>query len=71
MVLAEQELTQDDFSFMDFNTFVVEYNKDNEELKVSLPNRDPIINMKLKLTEFITLDNGSAFLGFTHETKNL
>ena len=27
--------------------------------------------MNLKLTEFINLDNGSAFLGFTHETTNL
>ena len=26
--------------------------------------------MQLKLTDFITLDNGSAFLGFTHETIN-
>ena len=27
--------------------------------------------MQLKLTEFINMDNGSAFLGFTHETTNL
>ena len=27
--------------------------------------------MQLKLTDFISLDNGSAFLGFTHETTNL
>ena len=32
---------------------------------------EPIIKMPLKLTDFITLDNGSAFLGFTHETTNL
>ena len=33
--------------------------------------RDPIIKMQLKLTDFISMDNGSAFLGFTHETSNL
>ena len=27
--------------------------------------------MPLKLGDFISLDNGSAFLGFTHETTNL
>ena len=27
--------------------------------------------MQLKLTDFISMDNGSAFLGFTHETSNL
>ena len=27
--------------------------------------------MGLKLNEFVSLDNGSAFLGFTHETSNL
>jgi hypothetical protein len=33
--------------------------------------KDPIIKMQLKLTDFISMDNGSAFLGFTHETDNL
>jgi gamma-tubulin complex component 4 len=33
--------------------------------------REPIIKMQLKLTDFVSLDNGSAFLGFTHETTNL
>lgn len=38
---------------------------------MSFANKDPIIKMKLKLTDFISLDNGTAFLGFTHETTNL
>lgn len=55
---------------------MIEYSKENEELKVSLQDaqggsKDPIIKMSLNLTEFISLDNGSAFLGFTHETTNL
>lgn len=33
--------------------------------------KEPIIKMPLKLGDFISLDNGSAFLGFTHETTNL
>ena len=31
--------------------------------------RDPVIKMQMKLGDFLVLDNGSAFLGFTHETK--
>ena len=66
-----------------FNQVIIDYNKESEELKVSFmdtnmmgPNqnivvRDPIIKMQLKLTDFISMDNGSAFLGFTHETSNL
>lgn len=71
VVLAEQEVLQEDFSFTEFNQVLVDYSKDSEELRVSIANKEPIIKMKLKLTEFITLDNGSAFLGFTHETLNL
>lgn len=73
VVLAEQEVSQDDVNFMDtqFHQVVVDYNKDQEELRVSFANGDPVIKMNLKLTDFITLDNGSAFLGFTHETTNL
>lgn len=66
MILAEQEVTQDDINFMDsqFHQVVVDYSKDSEELKVSFASQDPIIKMKLRLTEFISLDNGTAFLGF-------
>ena len=62
----------------------IDYNRDNEELKVSFVDLDivgnqqqkvifgdPIAKMQLKLTDCRTLDNGSAFLGFTHETTNL
>lgn len=41
----------------------------NQQQQILL--KDPILKMQLKLTDFITLDNGSAFLGFTHETTNL
>ena len=89
MILAEKEINSDDIydqaGFMDnqFNQVHIEYNWDNEELKVSFMEvkisgnqqqillKDPILKMQLKLTDFITLDNGSAFLGFTHETTNL
>jgi hypothetical protein len=27
--------------------------------------------MKLRLNEFVSMENGSAFLGFTHETTNI
>ena len=66
-----------------FNQVIIDYNKESEELKVSFMDtnmmganqnivvRDPIIKMQLKLTDFISMDNGSAFLGFTHETSNL
>lgn len=64
---------------------IIDYNKENEELKVSFMDinlhnmggnqnivvKDPVIKMQLKLTDFISMDNGSAFLGFTHETDNL
>jgi hypothetical protein len=30
-----------------------------------------IVSANLKLTDYVKLDNGSAFLGFTHETVNL
>lgn len=32
---------------------------------------DPIMTIPIKLTEFITLDNGTAYLGFCQETTNL
>ena len=74
-----------DVNFMDnyFNQVIIDYNKESEELKVSFMDtnlmggnqqikvNDPIIKMQLKLTDFISMDNGSAFLGFTHETSNL
>ena len=89
VILAEKEIAEDDsdINFMDnyFNQVIIDYNKENEELKVSFMDinlhnmggnqnivvKDPIIKMKLKLTDFISMDNGSAFLGFTHETDNL
>jgi len=89
VILAEKEITEDDSdtNFMDnyFNQVIIDYNKENEELKVSFMDinlhnmggnqnivvKDPIIKMQLKLTDFISMDNGSAFLGFTHETDNL
>ena len=75
-----------DGGFMEnqFNQVIVDYNQESEELKVSFMDinlqnvgsqnivvKEPIIKMQLKLTDFIALDNGSAFLGFTHETTNL
>lgn len=88
VILAQKEIATDDDSdinFMDnyFKQVIIDYNKENEELKVSFMDanmmganqnivvRDPIIKMQLKLTDFISMDNGSAFLGFTHETSNL
>ena len=89
VILAEKEISEDDLdiNFMDnyFNQVIIDYNKENEELKVSFMDinlhnmggnqnivvKDPIIKMQLKLTDFISMDNGSAFLGFTHETDNL
>jgi hypothetical protein len=89
VILAEKEITEDDsdINFMDnyFNQVIIDYNKENEELKVSFMDinlhnmggnqnivvKEPIIKMQLKLTDFISMDNGSAFLGFTHETDNL
>lgn len=89
VILAEKEITEEDseMNFMDnyFNQVIIDYNKENEELKVSFMDinlhnmggnqnivvKDPVIKMQLKLTDFIAMDNGSAFLGFTHETDNL
>lgn len=86
VILAEQEIPPDDINFMEnhFNQCIIDYNKENDELKVSFMDtsahlgnknsimvKDPVIKMQLKLTDFISLDNGSAFLGFTHETTNL
>ena len=51
---------------------MVDYSKDDGELRVNFTNDpQPILRMHLNITEFISLDNGSAFLGFTHETTNL
>ena len=33
--------------------------------------RTLIVAANLKLTDYVKLDNGSAFLGFAHETVNL
>jgi len=30
-----------------------------------------LIKANVKLTDFVKLDNGTAYLGFTHETQNL
>jgi hypothetical protein len=54
-----------------FTQVIVDYSKEQEELKVFVGNTSsPVIKMQLKLTEFVSMDNGSAFLGFTHETTN-
>mmetsp|Transcript_4364 Transcript_4364/g.6341 ORF Transcript_4364/g.6341 Transcript_4364/m.6341 type:complete len:102 (+) Transcript_4364:509-814(+) len=67
-----------------FHQVKIDYSKEKEEIKIafldlnlqggisqSVVVRDPIIKMPFKLTDFISMDNGSAFLGFTHETENL
>lgn len=48
----------------------------NEELRVFViennqmvtANKEPIIKTQLKLKDYVKLDNGTAYLGFTHET---
>jgi hypothetical protein len=93
VVLAEREIlpenmllaaTDQGYMSSAFHHVLVDYNKENEQLKVSfmdvstnahgrqsINGREPLIKMPLKLGDFISLDNGSAFLGFTHETTNL
>jgi len=62
----------------------IDYSKEKEELSIGFMDinlqgamtqnaviKEPVIKMAFKLTDFISMDNGSAFLGFTHETTNL
>ena len=45
VVLAEEEITNDEISFMDsqFHQVILEYNKDSEELKISFAGKEPVV----------------------------
>lgn len=59
---------------------LIEYSN-QEELSVTLLDAvqnikhrnqiEPLVTIPIKLTDFITLDNGTAYLGFCQETTNL
>ena len=77
-LLAEVDIS-DRADFMDGYTqsVVVEYNSQQEEICVFLvdhnPARmpEPLLRHYVKLSDFLCLDNGSAYLGFCQETANL
>lgn len=82
VLIAEVDVTGR-VDFMDgyLHQVLIEYSS-QEELSITLLDAaqgpaarraqvDPIVSIPIKLTEFITLDNGTAYLGFCQETANL
>ena len=81
MLIAEVDVTGR-VDFMDgyHHQVLIEYTP-QEDLTVTIldsakavvrnNNVEPILSVPIKLTEFITLDNGTAYLGFCQETANL
>ena len=80
VLLAELDVTQK-ADFMDgyHHQVLLEYTS-QEELNITLidpaahnPQKrnakvEPLVRIPLKLTDYISLDNGAAYLGFTQET---
>ena len=81
VLIAELDITSK-VDFMDgyHHQVLIEYSP-QEELAITILDTaqqvgrgnpiEPIIAIPLKLSEFITLDNGTAYLGFCQETANL
>mmetsp|Transcript_34530 Transcript_34530/g.33721 ORF Transcript_34530/g.33721 Transcript_34530/m.33721 type:complete len:126 (+) Transcript_34530:517-894(+) len=61
---------------MDGESHHVEIQSSNDEVRVYLldqmkqetKNLEPIVKVPLKITDYVKLDNGTAYLGFTQET---
>lgn len=68
--VMEVEVTKDvDFLDQEFHKVKIEIEK--EQLKIFLThisNAEPILQIPMKLSDYLNLDNGSAYLGFMHET---
>ena len=81
MLIAELDVTNK-VDFMDgyLHQVLIEYST-QEELTITLLDAaqnikhrnqiEPLFTIPLKLTEYISLDNGTAYLGFCQETSNL
>lgn len=82
VLIAEVDVTGR-VDFMDgyHHQVLVEYSS-QEELSITfleasknagvrLGSSEPIVSIPIKLTEYINLDNGTAYLGFCQETANL
>ena len=81
VLIAELDVTNK-VDFMDgyLHQVLIEYST-QEELTITLLDAvqnikhrnqiDPLVTIPLKLTEYISLDNGTAYLGFCQETSNL
>lgn len=79
-LLAEKEVTNE-FDFMDGELHQIKLECSNDELKVyitdgQLLNRnqgliEPILKANLQINNYVRLDNGTAYLGFTQETVGI
>ena len=76
-IIAEKDVSNE-IDLMDLYSHQIQIEYSGEELRVFVidanfqqQNKQPILKTPLKLTDYIKLDNGSAFLGFTHETINV
>eukprot|EP00347_Sterkiella_histriomuscorum_P015647 403356230 len=78
-ILLEEKDVTNEMDFMDNDSHQIQLEYSNDELRVFVidgtsqqnQNKIQVMNLNLKISDYVKLDNGTAYLGFTHETLNL